>query len=333
MNFRATLISRQAPMIIMLIGTPIGTGCNKLKKAQGSPQGGEAHSATVVTAADLIPTDGYTLNPLGAEGVIQALSGESYLYSHVPTSSQATICQDEFSKIPLVIDGTSIAVAQTFDATSCFAAALGGGSNVTYKSVTAKVHLDLRCTNGDFSGFAGKTFAAFVNSANSPKLSSCLATSSLIETELVAAATTGTGGGAIDLTIRTVSFLGSADLTACRDNQANSLDTYANNCLFIRKTSSTKKAADGSQTQSEDFAKFVPNNLTDNTDNAASTSNVWHQSGSVGVTYNSWSGTVSYSGSAAAPSYTLSQAGESKPVNGTLSATGLTLDHPEKGGH
>jgi hypothetical protein len=272
---------------------------------------------SLITAADIEPTPGFTPATLTAADLIKNLNEESSLYANQPDLEKQTACGKVTDALVLQANAKSALISATLDTTACFKQD-NTDENIQFTQATVKLRSYLSCSSGDLSSLDGKTLKE-VGDDLIFKL--CKNGVLLTETKIISKWTSIDPANSYSAESTRTAFTGDQKLKGCKFTVAKNIATYPEGCISTDKSDYTIKRPDTVQ-KGEDYSKYTNNGVK--TD-ISSTANVWYLSGTIDVINHDWTGTVTYTGSANPPSYVMTQDGSSTAITGKLTATASLL--------
>ena len=272
---------------------------------------------SLITAADIEPTPGFTPATLTAADLIKNLNEKSGLYANQPDLEKQTACGKVVDALVLQANEKSVLLSTTIDLTAC-SNQDNTNENVQVTQETAKMRFYITCSSGDLSSLDGK--GSKILSEN-PVFKLCKNGVMWGETKITSKFTSTDPDNSYSAEATGITYFGDQKLKGCKFTVAKNIATYPEGCISTYKTDYTTKRPDTVQKE-ERYSKYTNNGVK--TD-ISSTANVWYASGTIDVTNNDWTGTLTYTGSANPPSYVLTQDGSSTAITGKLTATASLL--------
>ena len=316
------------------ITAALTVGCGMLPKsaktepnnstAQGQQQGqGLPLETSLLVAADLKVSAGYTLSEISQSQIIDNLNQEPVLYNNQPESktpssepSTGTVCSPTTTGT-VVANKVSVKILSSTDNTDCLRKELSkfSGTIVSVKNTT-KSNFYLSCSSKDLSYLNGKKISELeAEGENFGCTNSTLLNQSIEETE----STTITEGVTYVTKIRNLYHTGTKSFAPCKFSTSGTKDTIGDDCISFNKIENLHK--NGTDAEETKISAITQYSFTGVTDDTSASTNVWHNTGKIEVISNNWTGTVTFKGSNTAPTYSLKETPTSTPITGSLTAT------------
>ena len=300
--------------------------------AKGQSQDGSlAHESSLLGAADLTLSSGYRFNEVTQSSLIASMNKDGRLYNNQPQPPAAPTTPDVFARcltfgdITVESTKTSLKLYKSIDVSDCFK---NSESNPVVRPVffkaTWKYYIYLTCTSKDLSSLNGKKISDLAADPKNADSFGCTNGTRLEQTLFESDTTEVTADGTRVAHLRALSHTGTVDFQACGFSSSGTTAKQGDDCIdfskseFDAKDTSSVNGSAVSETKTADISQYTYNGVTD--DHSADT-NVWHNTGKIGVSYNGWTGNVTYSGSNTAPSYSFKKTSTSAPTTGALTAT------------